>query len=250
VIANFYAYCTAYCMLRDFGRLKPGDTIIQSSAETVIGQTVIVLCKLLQMKTINLVNPRDDFEEVADRLQALGATHVWKNEGSIPERIKRTRIALPRLGIDDQGGATLTRIADCLRPESTLVLHGATTSKLEAFPYSALLYRDLEIRGFWLFRHLMAHNEDFARLPHLLLPLLEQGTIDIDVSAWERLDESLGAALSDSKPNILLRFGTLSEATAVAEKLASGSATPAQPSSVASGESPAPRSVVRNVNGT
>jgi mitochondrial enoyl-[acyl-carrier protein] reductase / trans-2-enoyl-CoA reductase len=221
-IANFYAYSSAYCMLRDFGALKPGDTIIQSSAETVIGQTIITLCKLLQMKTINLVNPRDDFDEVADALQARGATHVWKNEGSIAERIKRSRISMPRLGIDDQGGSTLTRIAECLRPESTLVLHGATTNKLDSFPYASLLYRALEIRGFSLFRHLAAHEEDFANLPHLLLPLLEQSSIDIDVSAWERLDESLGAALSDKKPNVLLKFGTMSEATALAEQLASG----------------------------
>src|SRR5262249_28595371 len=102
-LANLLAYAAAYCMLRDFGALKPGDTIIQSSAETVVGQTIIHLSKLLQIKTINLVNPRDDFDEIADKLQARGATHVWKNEGSIAERIKRSRLPLPRLGIDDQG---------------------------------------------------------------------------------------------------------------------------------------------------
>lgn len=226
VIANFYAYSTAYCILRDFGALKPGDTVIQSSAETAIGQTIISLSKLLQIKTINLVSPRSDFEEISDKLQARGANHVWKNEGSILERIKRSRIAMPRLGIDDQGGATLTRIAECLRTDSTLVMHGATTSKLESFPYAAVLYRNLEIRGFSLFRHLAAHEEDFANLAHSLLPLLEQATLGVDVSPWERLDEAWGAALSDQAPNVLLKFGTTNDADRLANELAAAAPEP------------------------
>lgn len=225
-LAHFFSYCTAYRLLHDFGSLKPGDTIVQSSPESAIGQTIILLAKLLQIKTINLLDERPDFEVLSDVLAGKGATHVWKNTGSVLERVQRTRLALPRLGIDDRGGATLTRIAESLRPDSTLALYGGQSSKLESFPYSALLYSDLEIRGFWLYRRLRAHPEDFANLPHLLLPLLEQGKIDIDVSPWERLDESFRDALADTKPNILLRFGTLEEATALAKDLAHVSQAP------------------------
>jgi trans-2-enoyl-CoA reductase len=237
IIANFFAHATGFCMLRDFGSLKPGDTIIQSSGETAIGQTVIALCKLLQIKTINLVNPRNDFEEIADKLQARGATYVWKNEGSIQERIKRSRIAMPRLGLDDQGGQTLTRIAECLRPDSALVIHGALSNKVESFPYASLLYGNLEIRGFSLYRHLAAHETELANLPHLLLPLLEQGSIDIDVSPWEQLDEALGAALADPKPNVLLKFGTLEAAIALSKQLADAS-EPADSSGTVGGATP------------
>lgn len=241
VVANFFAYAAAYAMLRDFGDLKPGDTIVQSSAETATGQTVIALCKLLQIKSINLVNPRDDFEEIADKLQARGATHVWKNEGSIVERIKRSRLALPRLGLDDQGGASVTRIAECLRPDATLVLHGAVTNRVDSFPYGALLYRNLVIRGFSIFQHLAAQEAEFAKLPHLLLPLLEQGAIDVDVSPWERLDDALEAAIADTKPNVLLKFGTLDEAIALAKQL--GSAAPAAPERAAASASKPPPDV-------
>ena len=54
--------CTAYRLLEDYGGLKPGDTLIQNGAEQPTGQAVVQLCKLLKIRTINLVADDDGFE--------------------------------------------------------------------------------------------------------------------------------------------------------------------------------------------
>ena len=51
--------CTAYRLLEDYGGLKPGDTLIQNGAELPTGQAVVQLCKLLKIRTINLVQDDD-----------------------------------------------------------------------------------------------------------------------------------------------------------------------------------------------
>jgi trans-2-enoyl-CoA reductase len=46
--------CTAFRLLEDYGNVKPGDTIIQNAADLPIGQSIIQLCKMLKIRTINL----------------------------------------------------------------------------------------------------------------------------------------------------------------------------------------------------
>lgn len=215
VIANFYAYLTAYRLLEDYGAIKPGDTIIQSQADTAVGQAVIQLAKMLHIKTINLVDDRDDFDEVVDHLNAQGATHVWKNTGSILSRIKKTRTSLPRLAIDAQGGATVQRLIECLRPDATLVTYGATSGTKTSLPYSALLYNNIECRGFWPYKWLKDHAEGFQKMAALLLPLLEESKLSIELTRYSAFDaKSLNKAFREKQHNMILHFATIEEAAA------------------------------------
>lgn len=54
--------CTAYRLLEDYGSLRPGDTIIQNAADLPVGQAAIQLCKMLKIRTINLVPDDAGFE--------------------------------------------------------------------------------------------------------------------------------------------------------------------------------------------
>lgn len=215
--AVVFSIATAYCLLRDFGSLKPGDSIVQSNADSAIGQAVIALCKLLNIKTINLVEPRPDFEEVADKLSARGGTFVWKNEGSILDRIKRSRGALPRLALDNQGGATLSRMAEALRPDATLVVYGAASSRVDSFPFASFLYKNLELRGFSLARHFAVRKEDLVNIPHVLLPLMEKGTFDIEIAACDGLGEELRDVLAPETVGGMIRIRTQEEALEIAK---------------------------------
>ena len=47
--------CVAYRLLEDYGNLRPGDTIIQNGADLPTGQAVIQLCRMLKIRSINLV---------------------------------------------------------------------------------------------------------------------------------------------------------------------------------------------------
>ena len=60
----------------------------------------------------------DDFDDVSDTLHAMGANYVWKNTGSIVDRLKKARSGgLPRLGLDCIGSTTLSRICEAMFPE-------------------------------------------------------------------------------------------------------------------------------------
>ena len=46
---------TAYCLLREFENLKPGDVIIQNGANSMVGQAVVQMARDMGVKTINVV---------------------------------------------------------------------------------------------------------------------------------------------------------------------------------------------------
>ncbi|TKS82356.1 Enoyl-[acyl-carrier-protein] reductase, mitochondrial [Collichthys lucidus] len=80
--------CTAFRMLSDFEDLKPGDSVIQNAANSGVGQAVIQIAAARGINTINVVRDRPEFTELSDRLKAIGATHVIKEEALRRPEIK------------------------------------------------------------------------------------------------------------------------------------------------------------------
>jgi len=64
--------CTAYRLLHDFEKLKPGDTVVQNGGNSAVGQAVIQLCREFGYKCVSLVRQRDDFKKLKSRLVGLG----------------------------------------------------------------------------------------------------------------------------------------------------------------------------------
>eukprot|EP00966_Prymnesium_polylepis_P064030 1485003-Prymnesium_polylepis.1 len=58
--------CTAYRILEDYGNVKPGDTVLQNCADMPTGQAVIQLCKMLKIRTINLVPDDAGFDRTKE----------------------------------------------------------------------------------------------------------------------------------------------------------------------------------------
>lgn len=71
---------TSYRMLEDFVSLKAGDVVVQNAANSMVGQTVIQLCKLKGVKTINLVRSRPDLGATVDYLKSIGGDVVVPEE--------------------------------------------------------------------------------------------------------------------------------------------------------------------------
>ncbi|GAX80556.1 hypothetical protein CEUSTIGMA_g7993.t1 [Chlamydomonas eustigma] len=63
--------CLAYCLLEQYGNLKPGDCIILNSANSTVGQAVLQISKLLKLRAIAVV--RD----------VPGATKQQQQQGAI-----------------------------------------------------------------------------------------------------------------------------------------------------------------------
>uniref|UniRef100_Q2TA23 Enoyl-[acyl-carrier-protein] reductase, mitochondrial n=1 Tax=Bos taurus TaxID=9913 RepID=Q2TA23_BOVIN len=72
--------CTAYRMLVDFERLRPGDSIIQNASNSGVGQAVIQIAAARGLRTINVLRDRPDLQKLTDRLKNLGANHVVTEE--------------------------------------------------------------------------------------------------------------------------------------------------------------------------
>lgn len=56
--------CTAYRMLKDYVQLKENDTIIQNGGNSAVGQLVIQLCKIWNLKSVNVIRDRSDASEL------------------------------------------------------------------------------------------------------------------------------------------------------------------------------------------
>ena len=71
---------SAYQMLHDFVRLRPGDVVIQNGSNSAVGQAVIQIANKIEVKTVNVVRDRENLDELKKHLLNLGADWVWTEE--------------------------------------------------------------------------------------------------------------------------------------------------------------------------
>ena len=107
-------------MLNDFSKLKKGDVIIQNGANSGVGQAVIQIAKILDLKSINIIRPRkNDSEqnELNDHLTRLGANLVvTEDKVRLPETQKLINELgeSPKLGFNCVGGKSATNMSRLL----------------------------------------------------------------------------------------------------------------------------------------
>lgn len=111
--------CSAYRMLHDYTKLKPGDVIIQNGANSSVGMAVIQLAKHMGVRTINVVRDRPNLAELVARLEGLGATTVITDATLGTPRLMVEVLAKlggePILGLNCVGGSSATDIARLLK---------------------------------------------------------------------------------------------------------------------------------------
>jgi trans-2-enoyl-CoA reductase len=145
-------------MLEDFVSLKAGDVVVQNGANSMVGQSVIQLCKLKGVKTINLIRNRPDLGATVDYLKSIGGDVVVADECvcvsfdaifisqpllSSPTLPPHTLPLLSRyvadvgvtkafgglgdakLGLNAVGGSSAVSVARALGPNAKLVTYGS-----------------------------------------------------------------------------------------------------------------------------
>ncbi|TSK34908.1 Enoyl-[acyl-carrier-protein] reductase, mitochondrial [Bagarius yarrelli] len=128
--------CTAFRMLSDFESLMPGDTVIQNAANSGVGQAVIQIAAAKGVHTINVVRDRPDLQQLTDKLRAMGATYVV--------------CPRPKLALNGVGGKSATELLRHLQTGGTMVTYGGMAKQPVTVPVSALIFKDVKIRGFWV----------------------------------------------------------------------------------------------------
>lgn len=143
--------CTAFRMLRDFVNLKPGDTVIQNGANSACGQNVIQICRTWGLRSVNVIRDRPEIKELKAFLTQLGADCVLTEEELRKTDVFKTgKVEKPKLALNCVGGPNALEILRHLQKGGTMVTYGGMSREPVTVPTSALIFKDVRIRGFWM----------------------------------------------------------------------------------------------------
>ncbi|CAH0563454.1 unnamed protein product [Brassicogethes aeneus] len=145
--------CTAFRMLRDFTSLKPGDTVMQNGANSACGQNVIQICRSWGIRTVNIVRERPNLDELKAFLTGLGATYILTEEELRTTNLfKSGEVDRPKLALNCVGGKNALECTRHLAPGAPMVTYGGMSREPLTVPTSALIFKDIQFRGFWMTR--------------------------------------------------------------------------------------------------
>lgn len=139
-----------------------GDFIIQNGANSGVGEAVIQLAKAMNVKTINIIRKREGSDQVAERLQKLGATYILTDDqlGRLETKeLVKSWIAPSgsdskgseiKLGFNCVGGKPATEMARLLSADGHLITYGAMSRQPLILPASLQIFKNVHASGFWL----------------------------------------------------------------------------------------------------
>nr|XP_006002765.1 PREDICTED: trans-2-enoyl-CoA reductase, mitochondrial-like [Latimeria chalumnae] len=137
--------CTAYRMLQDFEKLKPGSSSLH----------------------------RPDLKELIKELQSLGADYVITEEALQESEMKNIlkEIPKPRLALNCVGGNATGSLFNHLDYGSTLVTYGGMAKKPTPLPAKPLIFKNIKIQGFWMTQWKRNNISDLSKQRAMVLEL-------------------------------------------------------------------------------
>ncbi|XP_017271109.1 enoyl-[acyl-carrier-protein] reductase, mitochondrial [Kryptolebias marmoratus] len=174
--------CTAFRMLSDFEELKSGDSVIQNAANSGVGQAVIQIAAARGINTINVIRDRSDFAQLKERLKAMGASHVINEEALRRPEMKELfkTCPKPKLALNGVGGKSATELLRHLQVGGSMVTYGGMSKQPVTVPVSALIFKDVKVRGFWVTQWKRDHARDesaFRAMMDELCSVIQQGKL-------------------------------------------------------------------------
>ncbi|KAG7283381.1 hypothetical protein CRUP_000907 [Coryphaenoides rupestris] len=191
--------CTALRMLSDFQELQAGDTVIQNAANSGVGQAVIQIAASRGLTTINVIRDRPEFNQLSERLKAMGGSHVITEEALRQPHMQELfkTCPKPKLALNGVGGKSATELLRHLQHGGTMVTYGGMSKHPVTIPVGALIFKDLKVRGFWVTQWKADHTHDekaFTDMVEELCSLIRQGKLTAPVCNQVAL-EDYGRAL-------------------------------------------------------
>lgn len=155
---------TAFRMLKDFVDLQPNDTVIHNGANSGVGQAIFQLCKLWNINCVGVVRNRPELPELVDFLKSLGATEVLTEEQIRSTNLfKSGQLKRPKLALNTVGGKSATELLRQLDHRGVLVTYGGMSREPVAVPTSALIFKQISLRGYWMSQWVTDHRGDGQR---------------------------------------------------------------------------------------
>ncbi len=178
---------TAWCLLHLFRSLQPGQWLIQNAATSAVGKYVIQIARHHGWRTVNLV--RDP--KAITPLQKLGGDVVIEDKDGIEEQIAAlTGKADIRLGLNAVGGDSALRVAAALGNSAAMVTYGAMSKQVLKIPNAFLIFKNLELRGFWMTQwRKQTVKAQIAQVERQLAELFTSGALDTFVEKVFPMEE-------------------------------------------------------------
>jgi NADPH:quinone reductase-like Zn-dependent oxidoreductase len=169
---------TAALLLSEYVNLKPGEWVVQNSANSAVGRWVIAFAKTRGLKTVNIVRR----PELVPELQAIGADAVVVDSPDVSREIKAAvGQADLRLALDGVSGPASGVIASTLSPHGTLVAYAAMSLAPMSISPLNVIFKPLTVRGFWL-----GHPEYSAKSAPAVedaAEMIASGAVNIPIAA-------------------------------------------------------------------
>lgn len=177
---------TAWMMLKQLN-LSADDWVVQSAANSAVGEYLIQMAKNAGIKTINIVRR----ESLVPRLKELGADVVLIDGSDLQKEIRSATNGAPLLAaIDAVGGDTLTTLMDSLSYGAKLISYGALAMKPSAVNPATLIFRGLTISGFWLAKWFeTAPKEEQSAELAKVIDLIGSGKVSTSIDSRFNLDQ-------------------------------------------------------------
>ena len=143
--------CTAYRILKDFIKLRPGDCVVQNGANSAVGQAVHQLCKLYGIKSVGIVRDREDIVHLKQYLLRLGATEIFTEEELLKTKVfEGGCLPKPRLALNCVGGESAHNIAKLLEHKGVMVTYGGMSRKPISINAANMIFKRHTFYGFWI----------------------------------------------------------------------------------------------------
>ncbi len=141
-------FTTAWHMLVERGRIRPGQTVLVLGASSGVGIAAIQVAKLFHARVIATAGSETKMEKAL----ALGADYVINHyQQKISEEVRKlTNKEGVDIGIEHVGTATWNESMKCLKPGGTLVTCGATTGFDARIDLRFLFSRQLSLLGSYM----------------------------------------------------------------------------------------------------
>jgi NADPH:quinone reductase-like Zn-dependent oxidoreductase len=169
---------TAALLLSEYVNLKPGEWVVQNSANSGVGRWVIAFAKTRGLKTVNIVRR----SELVAELKAIGGDVVVIDSPDVTKEIKAAvgRAEL-RLALDGVSGPATGVLAAALSGHGTLVSYAAMSLGPMSISPLEVIFKPLTVRGFWL-----GHPESTAKSAPAVeqaAEMIASGRVHIPVAA-------------------------------------------------------------------
>lgn len=188
---------TAHLLLSNFVALGKGDWVVQSAANSAVGELVIQLAALRGINTVNVVRR----EELTSELRSLGGTVAIVDGPDLADRIEELADgASIKLALDSVGGSTFERLHASLGSGGTIVSYGNLSGQQPQLHLRSLITNDTVARGFWLAKwYRQARQQEQAAAFGALAPLVSSGALKTRIDSRFSLENIREAVIRASE---------------------------------------------------